>query len=201
MTFIQVAQCLGHSNWTFCSLISQFLSEFFPTFDFHTSGSVPVAFKLALLQPGPFSAFLYWCPLPLCSLLSCNLFTCLPIYFLPWSALAKMPTPLYQLITLFTHLLFILKPLVTMPTIYLPVYLFTLILIYSNLPLPKCWHPCYNIFTCLPIYFLYWSTLIMTLPQCSHPCINWLPTGCPTVSVTTLRGYNSGICWSILKSF
>ena len=29
-------KCLGRSNWTICSLLSQFCSEIFPTFDFHT---------------------------------------------------------------------------------------------------------------------------------------------------------------------
>ena len=36
LTFILGAQCLGHSNWIICSLLSQFCSEMFPTFDFHT---------------------------------------------------------------------------------------------------------------------------------------------------------------------
>ena len=29
-------QCLGHSNWTYCSPLSQFCSECFPTFDFNS---------------------------------------------------------------------------------------------------------------------------------------------------------------------
>ena len=29
-------ECKGHSNWTICNHLSQFCSEIFPTFDFHT---------------------------------------------------------------------------------------------------------------------------------------------------------------------
>ena len=50
LAFILGAHCLWHSNWTICSLLSQFGSEIFPTFDFHTRGSVPMAFKLDHLQ-------------------------------------------------------------------------------------------------------------------------------------------------------
>ena len=32
--------CLGHSNWTICSLLSQFCSEIFPTSDFHTPEAI-----------------------------------------------------------------------------------------------------------------------------------------------------------------
>ena len=46
------AQCLWHSNWTICSLLRQLSSEIFPNFDFHTWGSVSMAFKLDHLQPG-----------------------------------------------------------------------------------------------------------------------------------------------------
>ena len=57
-TFILGAQCLWHSNWTICSLLSQFCSEIFPTFDFHTWCSVPGAFKLDHLQP--IEPILFW---------------------------------------------------------------------------------------------------------------------------------------------
>ena len=32
-------ECMGHSNWTICSLLSQFCSEIFPTFYFHSGGA------------------------------------------------------------------------------------------------------------------------------------------------------------------
>ena len=74
-------QCLGHSNWTICSPLSQFCSEIFQTFDFHTPeanffipqeegklefsqpewdtrDSVPGALKLDHLQP--FKPILFW---------------------------------------------------------------------------------------------------------------------------------------------
>ena len=40
------SQCLWHSNLTICSMLSQFCSEMFQTFDFDTWSSLPIAFKL-----------------------------------------------------------------------------------------------------------------------------------------------------------
>ena len=45
------AHCLWHSNWTICSLLSQFCSEIFPPFYLDTWVSVPMAFILDHLQP------------------------------------------------------------------------------------------------------------------------------------------------------
>ena len=36
MDEIEGFQCMGHSNWTFCSRLSWFCSQMFPTFYFHT---------------------------------------------------------------------------------------------------------------------------------------------------------------------
>ena len=58
LSLILGAQCLWLSNWTTCSLLSQFCSEIFPTFDFHTWGSMSMAFKLDHLQP--VEPILFW---------------------------------------------------------------------------------------------------------------------------------------------
>ena len=52
------SQCLWHSNLTICSMLSQFCSEMFQTFDFDTWSSLPKAFKLEHLQP--VEPILFW---------------------------------------------------------------------------------------------------------------------------------------------
>ena len=52
------SQCLWHSNLTICSMLSQFCSEMFQTFDFDTWSSLPIAFKLDHLQP--VEPILFW---------------------------------------------------------------------------------------------------------------------------------------------
>ena len=51
LTLILGVQCLWHSNYTNCSLLSQFGSEILELFEVDTWGSVPMAFRLNHLQP------------------------------------------------------------------------------------------------------------------------------------------------------
>ena len=92
-------KCLGHSNWTTCSLLSQFCSEIFPTFYFHAPE--PISFipqenekrefsqHRGDLVPGAFQLDHEKVYFYLCSILDCSV---LPTST-PSSWILSTPTP------------------------------------------------------------------------------------------------------------